>query len=129
MPAIFTLSASYLGLPDELITSIISKTLGKLATCKVDKNTLYLECSSSNKKNLEQIMNKHLYFTLSGANLMLPISDLIIKNDHGKRIVFNIKKSYNNHIIFGEPVFQKYAVFFDYSKNRIGYALKREKTY
>lgn len=58
---------------------------------------------------------------------MIPIKDLIITNDHGKRIVFNIKKTYNNRVIFGEPVFKKYSVFFDYSKNKIGYAVKLEK--
>jgi hypothetical protein len=58
---------------------------------------------------------------------MIPFSDLVLTNDHGKRIIFNIKKTFNNRLIFGEPVFKKYTVFFDYSKDKIGYAIKRSK--
>lgn len=44
----------------------------------------------------------------------------------GKKVILNIKQTFNNHAIMGEPLFQHYFCVFDYSKNRMGFAPKRE---
>jgi len=56
---------------------------------------------------------------------MIPMEKLILVNDHGKRVVFNIKKTYNNRVILGEPIFLQHYMAFDYQKNRIGFGPKR----
>jgi hypothetical protein len=56
---------------------------------------------------------------------MIPVKDLILRNDHGKRIVFNIKKTFNNRIVLGEPIFKENVIILDYTKNKIGIAPKR----
>jgi hypothetical protein len=55
-----TLSASYIGLPEDIINAIAKSF--KNATCKTDNKTYYLSCDSSNKKNIEKIIKKHLVF-------------------------------------------------------------------
>jgi hypothetical protein len=47
---------------------------------------------------------------------------LILKTDQGKRVIFNLKQSYNNRVVLGEPMFLEYFFAFDYLKNRIGIA-------
>ena len=49
----------------------------------------------------------------------------MLKVDHEKRAIFNIKKSFNKYAILGEPIFEEYVMFFDYLKNRIGFSEKR----
>ena len=66
-----TLSASYIGLPDDIITDI-SKSF-KNATCKVDNKTFYLSCESPNHKVIEKIVKKHLVFSFGKTKIMLPI--------------------------------------------------------
>ena len=56
---------------------------------------------------------------------MVPMKDLVLRNDHGKRIIFNIKKTFNNRIILGEPIYHENVVILDYTKNKIGIAPKR----
>lgn len=41
LPAIFTLSSSYIGLPEELITKL-ADSFKKQATCQINKSTFYL---------------------------------------------------------------------------------------
>jgi hypothetical protein len=125
VPAVFTLSASYIGLPAAIIDSIVTKSFGKLANCTVNGKSLYVECAGSNKKNLEKIIGKNLYFGFGGPNLMVPMKDLVLKNEHGKKVTFNIKRSFNSRIILGEPVYKDHVLILDYSKNRIGIAPKR----
>lgn len=55
---------------------------------------------------------------------MIPFKELIISNAHHK-VVINIKKTYINKIILGEPIFKHYVLIFDYSKYKIGFAPKR----
>ena len=38
----------------------------------------------------------------------------------------HLKQSEDDHIIIGEPFFQKYYSAFDYQKNRIGFAERRK---
>jgi hypothetical protein len=40
----------------------------------------------------------------------------------GNKAIFKIKKSFNNRAVLGEPAFKRYAMFFDYGKNKIGFA-------
>lgn len=56
---------------------------------------------------------------------MIPMEKLVLKDDHGKKIIFNIKKTFNMRAILGEPIFKQYFMIFDYSKNRIGFSPKR----
>lgn len=58
---------------------------------------------------------------------MVPLSDLIEKEEKTK-IILNIKKTFNNRVVLGEPIFQKHFVAFDYTKNRFGFANKRVTT-
>ena len=48
------------------------------------------------------------------------LAELILQQHH-KKVTFNIKKTFHeNYAIFGEPVFKKYYVAFDYGRDRIG---------
>jgi hypothetical protein len=57
--AVFTLSASYISLPEYIITNIFIDGFQKEAVCKVNANS-YIECSSSSKKKLQKIIDKNL---------------------------------------------------------------------
>ena len=70
-------------------------------------------------------MNKNLVIGLKGTNIIISLKKLIVKVDHGKRVIFNIKRSFNNFCILGEPVFMEYWVAFDYLNNRVGFSGKR----
>lgn len=66
LPAVVTLSASYIGLPQIVINDIFSKPMmKKLATCKINEKTLYTECTASTKKNVDKFLERHIYFTFS----------------------------------------------------------------
>jgi hypothetical protein len=125
LPAVVSLSASYIGLPEFVITAVLVKSFGKSANCKIDSKSSFLVCDASNKKNMEKVVKKQLIFGFSGTNIMIKLEDLVLKNE-GKKVIFNIKKTFNNHAILGEPIFHKYFVLLDYNKNRIGFAPKRE---
>ena len=126
LPTVVTLSASYIGLPEIVIKDIFGKqVIKKLANCNINQKTFYLECTVSNNKNMDKLMDTHIYFTFSERNIMLPLKDLVLKSER-KKVTLNIKKTFNNHGIMGEPLFLHYFCIFDYSKNRIGFAPKRE---
>lgn len=55
---------------------------------------------------------------------MVPLSDLI-ESDSKAKIILNIKKTFNNRVILGEPIFQRHFIALDYNKNRFGFANKR----
>lgn len=67
---------------------------------------------------------KNIYFDFGGKNIMLPLASLIEKEEKTK-IILNIKKTFNNRVILGEPVFLKHFIVLDYSKNKFGFANKR----
>ena len=54
LPAIFSLSASYIGLPADVLTQV-ADSLKKVAKCVVNPQS-FLECTASNKKNLEHLL-------------------------------------------------------------------------
>lgn len=56
---------------------------------------------------------------------MVSLKDLVLKVD-GKKLIMNIKRTYNNRIILGEPVFKDHVLLLDYTKDRIGFAPKRQ---
>ena len=53
--AIFTLSASYIGLPQAVLKSVFSRFMPKQIKCAVNNKTLYLECTAVNKKKLQNL--------------------------------------------------------------------------
>lgn len=55
---------------------------------------------------------------------MVPLSKLVL-SEQSKKIVLNIKKTYNNRVILGEPIFLQHFIALDYTKNRFGFAPKR----
>lgn len=55
---------------------------------------------------------------------MIPLADLIEKEEKTK-IILNIKKTFNNRVILGEPIFLKHFIVLDYGKNKFGFANKR----
>lgn len=52
------------------------------------------------------------------------MKDLLL-SDHSKKLTLNIKKTYNNRLVLGEPIFKDHVLMLDYSKDRIGLAPKR----
>ena len=76
------------------------------------------------KKNVAKSIEKEIFFTFGDHTIQIPLKDLVLKKD-GKKVVLNIKQTYNNHAIMGEPLFKHYFCVFDYSKNRIGMAPRR----
>jgi len=70
-------------------------------------------------------VEKNLVFKFEGANIIIPMKKLILKTDQGKRVIFNLKQSYNNRVVLGEPLFLEHFFAFDYLRNRIGIAEKR----
>ncbi len=74
---------------------------------------------------MEKIVKKNLIFGFGDKKQMIPMEKLVLKDEHGKKIIFNIKKTFNSRAILGEPIFKQYFMIFDYSKNRIGFSPKR----
>lgn len=70
-------------------------------------------------------LDKQINFVFSDSDIMLKLSDLVLK--HGfHNIVFNIKKALDeNFIILGEPIFTKHFVVLDYNNDRIGISNQR----
>jgi hypothetical protein len=124
--AVLTLSASYLSFPAAVLEKAIIGKLGAEAVCKVNSQR-HLECSSASKKKLERLLEKDLVVGFEGGNMVLPLKGLVLRLDHGRRAVFNIKQSLNSYAILGEPVFQQYYLAFDYLGNRIGFSDKRQQ--
>jgi len=52
--------------------------------------------------------------------------EVLVLKQEGKKIILNIKKTFNNRAIIGEPIFKKYTVLFDYTNSKVGFAHKRE---
>ena len=52
---------------------------------------------------------------------MIPLKELSISTKKNKAI-FKLKKTFNNRAVLGEPAFKRYVIFFDYDKNKIGFA-------
>lgn len=122
-----TLSASYIGLPESVITTIMKKDMEKDVTCIINNKTYFVECTSSSKHKLEKVLEKVIFFDFGGRNINLPLSDLTYEGVSKKKLILNIKKTFNNRVILGEPVFKKHYVVFDYSKNKFGFADKRKE--
>ena len=51
--------------------------------------------------------------------------DKLILSENTKKVVLNIKKTFNNRVVLGEPIFLQHFIALDYSKNRIGFAIPR----
>jgi hypothetical protein len=54
LPTIFSLSASYIGLPAELLTKV-ADSFKKIAKCQINSQSFF-ECTANNKKNLEHLL-------------------------------------------------------------------------
>ena len=70
------------------------RKLGNEAICKVNGHG-YLECSSTSKKKLERVLEKELVLRFKAVSMIVKLRKLVLKMDHGKRAVFNIKQSLN----------------------------------
>lgn len=57
--------------------------------------------------------------------MVIPMKKLVRNMEHGKKVVFNIKKSFNNFSVLGEPLFKEYFFAFDYLNNKVGFSGKR----
>ena len=47
-------------------------------------------------------MAKDLVIKFKSVNMILQLKKLVVKVDHGKRVIFNIKKSISNITILGK---------------------------
>lgn len=74
---------------------------------------------------MEELLARTIFFDFGGKNINIPISNLLHTPLKGKKLTLNIKKTFNNRIVLGEPVFLQHYVVLDYSKNRFGFANKR----
>lgn len=87
-----------------MINKAILAKIGKEAVCKVNSHNFF-ECASTSQKKLKRLLEKNMVIGLKGANLIIPLEKLLLKDDHGKRAVFKIKKSIGKYAILGEPIF------------------------
>ena len=53
LPAVLTLSASYIGLPEKVIEAVMKNDMPKGVTCVTNNKTYYVECSGTSKKVME----------------------------------------------------------------------------
>ena len=125
IPAVLTLSASYIGLPESVIETFMKKSMPKGVTCVTNNKTYYVECSGTSKKVMDEVLVRTMFFNFGGKNINIPISDLLHVGLKGKKLILNIKKTFNNRAVLGEPVFKQHYIVLDYSKNRFGFANKR----
>ena len=125
LTAVLTLSASYIGLPESVINTIIKKDIDKEINCSINNKTYFVECTASSKKKLEKMLLKTMFFSFNGKNINIPISSLTHESITKKKMVLKIKRTFNNRVILGEPVFLQHYIVLDYSKNRFGFANKR----
>ena len=116
MPSVLTMSASYLGFPSKIIDFIMNK-FPKDRNCEVNNETRYLQCKKIKNDDLEKIIT--LEFDKVKASFKL--EELVVEKSH-KKVTFNIKKTFHdNYAVLGEPIFRKYFVALDYSKNKVGF--------
>jgi hypothetical protein len=126
MSAVFTLSASYIGLPEAAIAAVFGKFMSKEVSCAVNPKTLFLECSAASKKKFDKLKQKSMFFSFADKNINVRLDQLVLA-EQSKKIVLNIKKTYNNRVILGEPLFLQHFIALDYSNNKIGFAPKRQQ--
>jgi len=50
LTAVFSLSASYIGLPEAAFTSVFGKFMAKDIKCTINEKTYFIECTAANKK-------------------------------------------------------------------------------
>ncbi len=113
-----------MGLPEAVIEAVLVKGLAKVANCSVNGKSLFVECGVGSKRAGEKLLGKQLFIGLGGTKVALKVKDLLL-SEHSKRLTLNIKRTYNNRIILGEPIFRDHVLLLDYSKDRIGIAPKR----
>lgn len=120
-PAVLTLSASYIGIPKNVLAEW-NKKFSKKASCEIDPETLYLTCKNLKKDD----ENKILTFEFADKRVSFTLEELILDKKHSKTVL-NLKESIHDTIaIFGEPFFKKYLAVFDYGTNKVGFAIKRD---
>ena len=96
-----TLSASYIGLPENVITTILKKSIEKDVNCTINNKTYFVECVASSKKKLEEVMEKTMFFDFGGSNINMPLSELAHDGIVKKKLTLNIKKTFNNRVVLG----------------------------
>jgi hypothetical protein len=70
------------------------------------------------------VLEKTLFFDFGGKNINIPLAKLEHESK-SKKLILNIKKTFNNRVILGEPIFTQHYIVLDYSSNRFGFAAKR----
>ena len=103
---IFSLSASYLGLPRNKITAIINKYLDS-SVCHVNDEN-YLECNKKDSK-VSTFQDSTLHIDFDSSMVSFELSEFTISSH-----LFNIKATPNNVTVLGEPFFLKNYVYFDF---------------
>lgn len=96
--------------------------------CKVNETTNFFVCTSNSKKSMESLKGKNLILSLSRTAVMIPLAHLIRDEEekgHSNILTLNIKQTYNNYAVLGEPLFRHYYMLFDYGKNRVGFSGRR----
>lgn len=105
----------------------MKKGIEKDVNCTINNKTYYVECTASSKKKLEKVLDETMFFQFNGKNINIPFSMLAYKEISKKKLILNIRKTFNNRVILGEPIFHRHYIVLDYSKNRFGFANKIEK--
>lgn len=121
-PAIISMSASYIGIPKEVMTEW-NKKFNKKSKCAVDEKTSYLVCSHLKKEDEDKIIT----FEFNDKRVSFTLRELILEQTHG-RTVLNLKQTiHDTYAVLGNPLFQKYLIVFDYNANKVGIAAKRDE--
>lgn len=90
MPTVFTLSASYIGLPKKLMNDFHAG-FKEDRQCAVNEETNYFECNKTKKGDLDKILT----FTFDGTKVSFTFSELVKEQKH-KKVIFNIKKTFHD---------------------------------
>lgn len=74
--------------------------MSKEVNCSVNSKTYYIECTAANKKKFEKLKEKSIFFSFDSKNINVKLEKLVL-SEQSKKIVLNIKKTYNNRVILG----------------------------
>jgi hypothetical protein len=85
---VFSLSASYIGLPEIAINELAKQFKNKYGLeCSVSKHS-YFECNSTHSK--ESTLTENILFVMKEGAISLPIESLILKQSK-KKLTLNLR--------------------------------------
>lgn len=118
-PAVVSLSASYIGIPKEVMAEWVKK-FNKKSKCAVNQESKYFECESIKQKEEAKIIT----FQFSGKKISFSLAELRLGKIKNKTI-YNLKQTlHDTYAILGQPLFQKYLIVLDYGKFKVGFGQK-----